>query len=165
MTLDDMTIEIQENGHVTFPGHDFEAKGAMLLHHRTNGILVVKHPGGKGWSGVGQKRQPIHAHFMVLRQLTDPKGFKPGNAKLERFKVEKVVEFPLRQGEIYPAPQPETLSFAGHAHARGPFKVEPKGRGWKIVNRLGQVERTGFRQFGKAKELCDVMNFQGPLTV
>lgn len=45
---------------------------------------------------------------------------------------------------------------------RGPFAVKKGGRyNWIIVNRYGEVERTGFGSRNGAQERCELMNEAG----
>lgn len=77
------------NGTVTFVGIDHENSKPMTVVHHQRDIVVIKHPGGKGWSGNYQPRTSIPARFMVFR-ITGPVR-RDGSIRLDA-----VCDVPLR---------------------------------------------------------------------
>ena len=52
-----------------------------------------------------------------------------------------------------------TVQRTQESNWRGPFAVKvDKWRGWKIVNRHGDTERTGYRDKSAANKQCGLMN-------
>lgn len=104
MSLYETTMEIARDGSVRFPGIDHSNASPLLLVARfridrgatedakapgRRDYVVVRHPGGKCWSGRFSGRSTVPVHFMVFRLVE-----RVGKG---RWRVEDVVEVRPRE--------------------------------------------------------------------
>lgn len=68
MRLLDTTAVVRADGTVKFVGMDMSnGNKPMLYVDHKDGVLVVRHPGGKCWDGVGRPARHVRSHFIVFR--------------------------------------------------------------------------------------------------
>jgi len=99
VSLYEKRMIVHADGSVEFPGID-HSNGARPLaivayqvvrrgHDGERRYVVVRHPGGKCWAGVGVDRTTVPVHFMVLRLVE--------RVAKATWKVEDVVEVRPRE--------------------------------------------------------------------
>lgn len=91
MSIYERAMEIGDDGSVSFPGFDMSNGTKPMLivaRHSYRGerpdVIVIRHPGGSCWSGVGMPHRRVPVHFLVFELL---KRESPG-----RWRVREVID-------------------------------------------------------------------------
>jgi hypothetical protein len=93
--LTQVTLVLKEDGTVDRLGIETDYRTRLIK--RANGIVVIKLPGGKHWTGRGLPQRYHGAEYEVYQEVEMPDAIAyPKPAGAEYVRCERLLDFPVR---------------------------------------------------------------------